>query len=191
MGQRRNKPSFCSVTNPPGTDTQVKLCLKAAFDGISGTAVNNQLTVITHGILWRRRGEGKAMHAGLTADGVADLLGHVSDLVNRIRQEVVCFQEVKGADRQQLKGDAHVSAQIEPVQHLHAVADGRRAHEVDRAKAGREERTLADSLLPVWILLPDPFQHIYLQFGCFSVFLQVLNDLQSNSSSSSERENAV
>lgn len=81
------------------TDTQVKLRLKAAFDGrISGTGVNNRLTVITHGIPWRRRGEGKAMHAGLTADGVADLLGHVSDLVNRIRQEVVCFQEVKGAD---------------------------------------------------------------------------------------------
>lgn len=58
---------------------------------------------------------------------MADLLGHVSDLVDRIRQKVVCFQEVKGADRQRLKGDAHVAAQMEPVQHPHAVADGRRA----------------------------------------------------------------
>lgn len=67
------------------------------------------------------------MHAGLTADGVADLLGHVLDLVNRIRQEVVCFQEVEGAEGQQLEADAHVAPQAEPVQHPHAVADGRRA----------------------------------------------------------------
>lgn len=99
------------------------------LDGcISGTAVNNQLTIITDSILWR--GKGKAMHAGLTADGVADLLSHVSDLVKRIRQEVVCFQEVEGADGQQLKSDAHVSAEIKPVQHLHAVAAGRRVDEV-------------------------------------------------------------
>lgn len=77
------------------------------------------------------------MRAGLTADGVADLLGHVSDLVNRIRQEVVCFQEVKGADRQQLKGDAHVSTEMEPAQHLHAVADGRRADEAEQVAQER------------------------------------------------------
>lgn len=40
------------------------------------------------------------MCTGLTADSVADLVGHVSDLVNGIRQEVVCFQKVKGAERQ-------------------------------------------------------------------------------------------
>lgn len=66
------------------------------------------------------------MHIGLTADSVADLLGHVSDLVNGIRQEVVCFQEVKGADGQQLKRDAHVTVVAKPVQHLHTVTDGRR-----------------------------------------------------------------
>lgn len=70
------------------------------------------------------------MQAGLTADGVADLLRHVSDLVYRIRQEVVCLQEVEGADRQQLKRDAHVSAEIKPVEHLHAVADGRKVMKV-------------------------------------------------------------
>lgn len=66
------------------------------------------------------------MHIGLTADSAADLVGHVSDLVNRIRQEVVCFQEVKGAERQQLEGDAHVAVVVKPVQHLHTVTDGRR-----------------------------------------------------------------
>lgn len=79
------------------------------------------------------------MRAGLTADGVADLLGHVSDLVNRIGQEVVCFQEVKGADRQQLKGDAHVSTEMEPAQHLHAVADGRRADEAEQLEQVEQE----------------------------------------------------
>lgn len=77
------------------------------------------------------------MRAGLTADGVADLLGHVPDLVNRIRQEVVCLQEVEGADRQQLKRDAHVSAEVEPVEHLHAVADGRRAGECEATTRSR------------------------------------------------------
>lgn len=49
----------------------------------------------------------------------------MSDLVNGIRQEVVCFQEVEGAERQQLKTDAHVAAVVEPVQHLHTVTDGK------------------------------------------------------------------
>lgn len=80
------------------------------------------------------------MQAGLTADGVADLPGHVSDLVDGIRQEVVCLQEVEGADGQQLERDAHVSADIEPVEHLHAVADGRRAAEVSRGKQRRRSR---------------------------------------------------
>lgn len=71
---------------------------------------------------------------GLTADSEADLLGHVSDLVNWIRQEVVCLQEVKGAERQQLKGDEHVAVVVKPVQHLHAVADGRRKAETDCIK---------------------------------------------------------
>lgn len=60
---------------------------------------------------------------GLTADGVADLLGHVSDLVEGIRQEAVCLQEVEGAEGEQLEGDANVAVVVEPVQHLHAVAE--------------------------------------------------------------------
>lgn len=55
---------------------------------------------------------------------MTNLLGHVSDLVNRIRQEAVCLQEVKGAERQQLEGDAHVAVEVEPVQHLHTVSGG-------------------------------------------------------------------
>lgn len=66
------------------------------------------------------------IHIGLTADSVADLVGHVPDLVNGIRQEVVCLQEVKGAERQQLKRDAHVAVVVKPVQHLHTVTGRRR-----------------------------------------------------------------
>lgn len=47
------------------------------------------------------------------------------------------------------------------------------------------------SLLVVRILLTDPLQHINFQFGCFSVFLQILNDLQSYLSSPSVCLNTV
>lgn len=67
---------------------------------------------------------------GLTADSLADLVGHVSDLGKWIRQEVVCLQEVKGAERKQLERDAHVSVVVEPVEHLHAVTDRRQADEM-------------------------------------------------------------
>ena len=69
------------------------------------------------------------MHTRLTADSVADLIGHMSDVVNGIRQEVVCFQKVKGAERQQLKGDAHVAVVVKPVEHLHTVTDGEKKGE--------------------------------------------------------------
>ena len=45
-------------------------------------------------------------------------MGHLPDLVDGVRQEVVLLQEVKGAERQQLEGDADVAAIVEPVQHL-------------------------------------------------------------------------
>lgn len=82
------------------------------------------------------------MHIELTADSVADLLGHVSDLVNGIRQEVVCFQEVKGAERQQLKRDAHVAVVVKPVQHLHTVTDGRRDAEIQCIRQEKEHHHL-------------------------------------------------
>lgn len=83
------------------------------------------------------------MHAGLTADSVADLLGHVSDLVHGIRQEVVRFQEVKRAERQQLERDAHVAVVVKPVQHLHAVADGKRDRDSEYQKGeGKHPRPL-------------------------------------------------
>lgn len=72
------------------------------------------------------------MHFGLTSDSVANLVGHASDLVNGIRQEIVCFQEVKGAERQQLERDAHVAVVVKPVQHLHTVTDGERNKDEDK-----------------------------------------------------------
>lgn len=110
------------------------------------------------------------MHVGLTADGVADLLGHVSDLVHGIRQEVVCFQEVKRAERQQLERDAHVAVVVKPVQHLHTVADGKRDRD-SGYQTGEGKHRLIYSLVVVWISLANLLQDIDFQFGCFSVFL--------------------
>lgn len=110
------------------------------------------------------------MHIGLTADSVADLLGHVSDLVNGIRQEVVCFQEVEGADGQQLKRDAHVTVVVKPVQHLHTVTDGRRNRD-SVWETQTSSIIFTHSLFVIWILLADLLQYVDLQFGCFSVFL--------------------
>lgn len=39
------------------------------------------------------------MIGALTLDGKAELVGHVSDLADGIRQVVVLLQEVKGAER--------------------------------------------------------------------------------------------
>lgn len=69
------------------------------------------------------------VRVGLTEDSVADLLGHVSDLVEGIRQEAVCLQEVEGAEGEQLERDANVAVVAEPVQYLHAVADGQKKSE--------------------------------------------------------------
>lgn len=90
---------------------------------------NNLLTVSTDNYVKNRgkrsmKAQSEWCTVGLTTDSVTDLLGHVSDLVNRIRQEAVCLQEVKGAERQQLEGDAHVAVEVEPVQHLHTVSGG-------------------------------------------------------------------
>lgn len=126
------------------------------------------------------------MHIGLTADSVADLLGHVSDLVNWIRQEVVWFQEVKCAERQQLKGDAHMAVVVKPVEHLHAVTDEEEKQRVKhKAHETGNSVSITDSLFVVRILLTDLLQDVDFQFGCFFVFVLVLNDLQCNLISSS------
>lgn len=70
------------------------------------------------------------VHVGLTADSVADLVGHVSDLVHGIRQEAVRFHEVEGAESEQLERDAHVAVVVKPVQHLHTVTGETRSTEM-------------------------------------------------------------
>ena len=58
--------------------------------------------------------------ATLTLDGEAELVCHVPDLADGVREVVVLLQEVEGAQCQQLKGDAHVAVVVEPVKHLDA-----------------------------------------------------------------------
>lgn len=68
---------------------------------------------------------------------LADLLGHVLDLAQGVRQEAVGLQEVEGAEGEQLKGDANVTIEVEAVQHLHTVADGK--EEEEKTKEDEEE----------------------------------------------------
>lgn len=128
------------------------------------------------------------VHVGLTADSVADLVGHVSDLVHGIRQEAVRFHEVEGAESEQLERDAHVAVVVKPVQHLHTVTGETRSTEMRCIRLDMHQKSNIFSIhsLSVGRLsLADLLQHVDLQFGCFSVFLQVLDDLQSDSTSSS------
>lgn len=53
----------------------------------------------------------------LTLHSLAHLEGHVPYLVDGVRQVVVILQEIKGAESQQLKGDAHVAMVVKPVKH--------------------------------------------------------------------------
>lgn len=53
----------------------------------------------------------------LTADCSEDLVGHVSDLLDAERTEVVLSENLKGAGTKQLKHDADVAFMFKPVQH--------------------------------------------------------------------------
>lgn len=46
---------------------------------------------------------------------MAQLVGHVPDLRQGVGLEVVLLQELEGVLAQQLKGDAHVAVEVEPV----------------------------------------------------------------------------
>lgn len=46
---------------------------------------------------------------------MAELVGHVPDLRERVWLEVVLLQELKSVLAQKLKGDAHVAVEVEPV----------------------------------------------------------------------------
>ena len=61
-------------------------------------------------------------------------MGHVAYLIDRVRQVVILFHEVKRAEGQQLKTDAHVAMEIKPVQHLHTETEGERERERERER---------------------------------------------------------
>lgn len=61
----------------------------------------------------------------LTPEGMAELVGHVPDVGEGVRLEVVLLQELEGVLAQELKGDAHVAMEVEPVRHQHTQAGER------------------------------------------------------------------
>lgn len=60
---------------------------------------------------------------------MAELVGHVSDLRERVGLEVVLFQELKSVLAEKLEGDAHVAVEVEPVRHQDAQARQRERQE--------------------------------------------------------------
>lgn len=80
---------------------------------------------------------------------------------------------------------------VKPVEHLHTVTGGEKKRgikcktEKNRNFTPKMTKITNYSLLVVWIFLTDLLQHLDFQFGCFSVFLHILNDLQSCSASTS------
>lgn len=67
----------------------------------------------------------------------------MTDLAQGVRQEAVGLQEVKGAEGEQLEGDANVAVEVEAVQHLHAVADGKQEEKEEEEE--KEEVILGES----------------------------------------------
>lgn len=51
----------------------------------------------------------------LTFQGMAELVGHVPDLRERVWLEIVLLQELKSVLAKKLKGNAHVAVEVEPV----------------------------------------------------------------------------
>ena len=56
-----------------------------------------------------------SMSTLLTFHALNDLVGHVPDVFNRERQEVVFLEEIIRAEAKQLKGNTHVTMVVKPV----------------------------------------------------------------------------
>lgn len=65
----------------------------------------------------------------LTSQGMAELVGHVPDLRERVWLEVILLQELESVLAQKLKGNAHVAVEVEPVWHEDTQAARRERHE--------------------------------------------------------------
>ena len=88
--------------------------------------------------------------------GVAELVGHLPDLFQRVGFVVVVLEEVEDAGPQHLEGDAHVAVVIEPIEHLDA---------------------------PVFapgVVLGQLLQDVDLELGGLAVLAHVLDDLQGD-----------
>lgn len=78
------------------------------------------VTITTPGI--------SCVHTGavLTSHSSDYLVRHVPDVIDGKRLEVVLFEEIIGAEAQQLKGNANVAVVVEPVQHVNTSTEERK-----------------------------------------------------------------
>ena len=93
---------------------------------------------------------------GSHLDSVAELVGDMSDLLQRITNVAVALEKVEHRLPEYLEGEAHVAVVVEGVEH-------------------------ADTeMLARWILAVQLLEDVYLQFCCLSVFVNVLDDLHGD-----------
>jgi len=78
----------------------------------------------------------------------------VTDLIERIRLVIIVLHKVENGSAEQIESDANVTVEIEPVQHFHA------------------------QVFRVRVAIGQFMQHVNLQFGRFSIFVHVFDDLQ-------------
>jgi len=69
---------------------------------------------------------------------------------------LVVLHEIKNGGSQQLENDANVSAVVEPIEHFNA------------------------QVLAGWVLVVEFLENVDFQFGCFSVLVHALDDLDGD-----------
>lgn len=60
----------------------------------------------------------------LTSNCSDDLVGHVTDVFNGERLEIVFLEKIIGAEAKELKSDTNVAMVFKPVQHVHTCTKG-------------------------------------------------------------------
>ena len=88
-------------------------------------------------------------------DRVANLMGHLTHLLNGVWDVVVVLQEVEYGGSQHLEDDAHVAVIVEPIQHLHA------------------------AMLGAGVILCQLFKNVDLELCGLAILLNILDDFES------------
>ena len=87
-------------------------------------------------------------------DGQNQLIGHLSDLVDRIGLIVVIFEKIENARAEHLESDANMTVVVEPIQHLHT------------------------SVFATRVVFCKLLQDVDFELGCLAILFDVLDDFE-------------